>query len=60
MAVQQYGSFDILKTPEELKKMIENHSNWGLDLIQEEMAFDPLAYQNIESLISEIQKRLQY
>lgn len=58
MAVRQHGSFDILKKPEDLKRIIENHSNWGLDRIQEEMAFDPLAYQNVESLIFEIQKRV--
>ena len=59
MAIQQQDSFDILKKPEELKRTIEIHSNWGMDLIHEEMAFDPLAYQNVESLISEIQKRLE-
>jgi hypothetical protein len=58
MAVERYGSFDILKHPEELKKSIEIHSNGGLYIIQEAMAFDPLAYQNIESLIFEIQKRI--
>ena len=42
---------------EELKKNIEIHSNGGLDLIHKEMALDPLAYQNTESLIYEIQKR---
>jgi hypothetical protein len=59
MAVESTGSFDILKHPEDLKKMIENHSNGGLYEIQEAMAFDPLAYQNAESLISEIQKRIK-
>ena len=58
MAVESFGSFDILKNPEELKKLIENHSNGGLFKIQESIAFDPLAYINTESLISEIQKRM--
>ncbi len=58
MAIEHTGSFDILQHPEELKKIIENHSNGGLYLIHETIAFDPLAYQNTESLISEIQKRL--
>jgi len=57
MAIETNNSFDILKTPEELKKNIEIHSNGGLDLIHKEMALDPLAYQNTESLIYEIQKR---
>lgn len=58
MAVEATGSFDILKSPDELKKMIESYSNGGLYKIHETMALDPLAYQNIESLISEIQNRL--
>jgi hypothetical protein len=58
MAVEATGSFDILKNPEGLKKLIENHSNGGLSIVQDSIAFDPLAYQNAESLISEIQKRL--
>jgi hypothetical protein len=57
MAVEATGSFDILKNPEELKRLIENHSNGGLSMVQDSIAFDPLAYQNTESLISEIQKR---
>lgn len=57
MAVDNLQSFDILKKPDELKKNIEVHSNGGLDLIHKEMAMDPLAYQNTESLIYEIQKR---
>jgi hypothetical protein len=57
MAVESTNSFDILKSPEDLKKDIEIHSNGGLDLIHKEMALDPLAYQNTESLIYEIQKR---
>ncbi len=59
MAVEATGSFDILKNPDELKKLIENHSNGGLYMVQDSIAFDPLAYQNTESLISEIQKRLK-
>jgi len=58
MAIEANNSFDILKNPEELKKNIEIHSNGGLDLIHKEMALDPLAYHNTESLIYEIQKRL--
>ena len=58
MAVEATGSFDILKNPDELKKMIENYSNGGLTLVHEAIAFDPLAYQNTESLIFEIQNRL--
>lgn len=57
MAVENVNSFDILKQPEELKKNIEIHSNGGLGYIHKEMALDPLAFQNIESLIYEIQKR---
>jgi hypothetical protein len=57
MAVENVQSFDILKKPDELKKNIEIHSNGGLDLIHKEMALNPLAYQNTESLIYEIQKR---
>lgn len=59
MAVESTGSFDILKNPEELKKIIENHSNGGLYEIQKSLAFDPLAYQNTESLIFEIQSRIK-
>lgn len=57
-AVESYGSFDILKNPEELKRIVENHSNGGLSEIHQSIAFDPLSYINSESLISEIQKRL--
>ena len=58
MAIEANRSFDILKNSEDLKKTIENHSNGGLFIVHESMAFDPLAYQNTESLIFEIQKRI--
>ncbi|HEY8781197.1 MAG TPA: hypothetical protein VIM16_06260 [Mucilaginibacter sp.] len=58
MAVEKTGSFDILRDGEELKRMIENYANAGMNIIQNSLAFDPLAYQNTESLIYEIQNRL--
>jgi len=58
MAIENAGSFDLLKNPEDLKKNIEFHANGGLDFIHQEMALDPLAYQNIESLISQIKSRV--
>lgn len=58
MAVESTGSFDILKNPDELKRIIESHSNGGLYLVHDSLAFDPLSYQNTESLIFEIQKRI--
>ena len=58
MAIETEKTFDILNRPEELRKNIENHSNGGLDLIHKEIALDPLAYQNFESLIYEVQKRI--
>lgn len=58
MAVESEKSFDILKRSEDLKKNIEAHSNGGLGFIHQEIALDPLAYQNIESLIFQIKGRL--
>jgi hypothetical protein len=58
MAIESELSFDILKRPEDLKKNIESHSNGGLDFIHQEIALDPLAYQNVESLIFQIKGRL--
>jgi len=58
LAVQNYGSFDILQKPDLLKKNLEEYSNGGLDLIHKELALDPLAYQDSESLIFEIKTRL--
>lgn len=58
MAIENTGSFEIMKNPDELKKKIEGYSNGGLFIVHEAMAFDPLSYQNTESLIYEIQKRV--
>jgi hypothetical protein len=58
MAVENEESFDLLKRPDDLKRNIECHSNGGLDFVHQEIVFDPLAYQNIESLISQIKGRL--
>lgn len=58
MAIESEYSFDILKRPEDLKRNIESHSNGGLDVIHQEMALDPLSYQNTESLIFQIKDRL--
>ncbi|MCK9403925.1 MAG: hypothetical protein M0Q26_11045 [Chitinophagaceae bacterium] len=57
MAIDKLQSFDILKQPDDLRKNIESFSNGGLYLLHEELALDPLAYQNIESLINQIQSR---
>ena len=58
MAVNATGGFEILKDAEGLKKLIENYSNGGLNLVHQAIGFDQLAYQNSESLINEIQKRI--
>ena len=57
-AVQSVNEFDILKDPEALKKNIEEHSNGGLHLMHERLALDHTAYDNVESLIEELQDRL--
>lgn len=57
MAVEKEKTFEILKTPDELKKNFEEHSNGGMDIIQRELACNNLAYKDVENLIFEIQKR---
>lgn len=58
MAIEKMGTFDILQNPDELKKMIEKYSNGGMDLIHEALALDHYAYSSVESLIYDIQLRL--
>jgi hypothetical protein len=58
MAIASIGSFDVLNHPELIRQDIENHSNAGLLLMHKELALDRLAYQDIESLIFQLQKRI--
>jgi len=58
LAVEHHGSFNILQDGELLRSTLEEHSNGGLDIIHKDLALDPLAYQNTESLIYEIKKNL--
>jgi hypothetical protein len=57
MAIASLGSFDVLNQPELIRQDIENHSNAGLLLMHKEIALDRLAYNDIESLIFQLQKR---
>jgi len=59
LALESENNFEILKTADKIKASIESHSNGGLDLVQRSLALDPLAYQNVESLINEILERTQ-
>jgi len=58
MALASLGSFDFLNQPELIKQDIEGHSNAGLLLMHKEVALDRQAYQETESLIFQLQKRI--
>jgi len=51
--------FEILTQPEEVKVLLEEYSNGGLEIMQQRMALDRLAYRDLDSVISEINERGQ-
>ena len=59
LALENETNFEVLKSPDKIKANIESHSNGGLDLMQQSLALDPLAYQSMESLMNEIIERTQ-
>ena len=49
MAVAKYGSFEILKDKDHLKKHIEEYANRGLSLIDQEIKNNPSAFADLET-----------
>lgn len=57
-AINSIESIDIVNDKELLRQNIEEHANRGLELLNEKIAKEPLAFNNIEDLINQIQQRV--
>lgn len=58
-AINHFKSFDIIEDKEKLRQNIEEHANRGLEIMNEKLAKEPLAFNDIENLIHQIQLRIK-
>lgn len=56
-AINSSKSLEIVNDKELLRQNIEEHANRGLELLNKKLALEPLAFNNIEDLIHQIQQR---